>query len=94
MSNATTNPPKGAQPSLSTFATAAPSLSMSSSLKAPSSRPRRVLSTERMCSVRAFVSNPIDGSAITKGSCSGCGVWVSGTITTVPQSGDVEGQEA
>ena len=55
-----------AQPSLSNFATAAPSLSMSSSLNAPSSRPNRVLSTGRMCSVRALARTPKEASASTK----------------------------
>ena len=53
------------QPGLSTFAAAAPSLSMSSLLNAPSSRPNRILSNGRMCSVRALVRTPKEASAST-----------------------------
>ena len=71
--------------SLSTFPMARPNSSMSCSLKAPSSRPSRDLSTERMCSVLALVLAPIEGIEIRSGKQSAAGVVVKGTTTTVPR---------
>lgn len=64
---------------------ARPSSSMSCSLKAPSSRPSRVLSTERICSVRALVLAPMEGIEIRSGKRSAAGVVVKGMMTTVPR---------
>jgi hypothetical protein len=82
---ASRSPNRVCQMSLSTFPMARPRSSMSCSLKAPSSRPSRDLSTEWMCSVRALVLAPIEGIETSSGKRSAAGVVVRGTMTTVPR---------
>lgn len=77
--------PDFADQSLSTFPIARPSSSMSLSLNLPSKRPRRDLSTDRICSVRALVRTPIEGIETKIGNWSVKGVVVKGTMTTVPR---------
>lgn len=58
---------------------------MSLSLNLPSRRPKRDLSTDRICSVRALVRTPIEGVETKIGNRSAIGVVVKGTMTTVPR---------
>lgn len=71
--------------SFSTFPIALPNSTKSDSLNSPSYLPRRDLSIDRICSVRAFVFTPMDGIDTRIGNSSAFGVVVNGTMTTVPR---------